>query len=592
MSSWLPPTVPYSTGMLTDPTGRFVGGPNWNHLIDLIMGEHGTEKIQDYAIANLQYIRDATLIEQGTDNFKVRNRDGEQLYSGSNAKTALQELLDNTGHVYIGKGTYDFENLSAPQTPLVVGSNTFIDCHPQALIQLINPDGDSGSALLRNNTFVDPGNSFIIISGGTWDGQTGLVNTDTDFKPTTANIHLENVEHVWLDGVTSKNAASECIKVTAGQTAWITGCHAIHSRQFAGDPLPIGKGGIHVTGGQLETIVSGNQAYDCGGEGFGAYGDSRRTIITDNITKYLTHGKGQILLEGNSANGTEVKQVIIAHNHILAKYSGMNIKSVQNALIHDNTIEVVPGGPKGEGIEIVGVCRGLNVHNNTILSAEEHGITCETQLSDSQIHHNNIFNVGGLASDTYSGIWFNISENYDTVSVENNLIKDTRASGSRRMKYGISYKLNGDSMINHWCLNNQIYNQLNAATIFFDWSVNGNFSGDTFFHNNTGFNPGAKLASPFNTTDNELGIGRKSTLQATYSANPVASTEYTIVMSPIFFRVPTTGTGQSLTIKDGPGGNTLISGLTAAVTGMMLNRGWTVNFGPITTNPTVVIVPS
>jgi hypothetical protein len=353
----------------------------------------------------------------------------------------------------------------------------------------------------------------------------------------------------------------------------------------------LGKAGIHSTAAPGETvsesIFANNVVEDAGGEGLGTFGLAYRTLIIGNTSRYVSYGRSQILLEGDSSTGNQPTQCVIANNTVVARYTGINIKSSNDVIIANNNITVVAGGSKIDGIECIGNSKGVQILNNTISGVEGDGIKLQGRLTDGRIIGNTIKNVSNATSNIYNGINFVMGGPYTNIRISDNLIDDDRGEGNQKMKHGINFQMNGNTITNIWCQNNQIYNQIGNA-INYDWTTNGRFLGDAHFFNNTADNPYGKVTNPFNNTHSQVGIPAGSTNSYTFAAAPNASTEYTVVMSQIQVW-STGGSGVSITVKDMSEGNILMAGATT-LTGLVMHRGWTINFGSFSSAPTVTIV--
>ena len=170
------------------------------------------------------------LVKQEGSNYVTRDANGDIHYCNIDAQTALQTAFDVGGRIFIsGPTTYN------TTSSMTVPSNTHIEVHVGSLIK-----GAGSHPLLKNaGAGCAPGNSYIIVEGGTWDG-----NTTSDAQPesTTANLHFDFVGFVWIHRVSSINSQSECIKIRNATNAYVTECYTNHARL---GPTGIGKAGVN-----------------------------------------------------------------------------------------------------------------------------------------------------------------------------------------------------------------------------------------------------------------------------------------------------------------------------------------------------------
>ena len=160
-------------------------------------------------------------------------------------------------------------------------------------------------------------NSYIILEGGTWDG-----NSDDNIDyGTTANIHFHGVDFVWVNRVRSLNGVSEGIKVRNSQRCWITNNYVYRSKlEFPGGDRT-GKAGITSSRIAHEVIVTGNIVEDSGGEGIGIHTNIDRVVIANNVVRYIAKGRCYILVEGSSSTSADfARDVLIVNNAVYANH--------------------------------------------------------------------------------------------------------------------------------------------------------------------------------------------------------------------------------------------------------------------------------
>jgi len=560
------------------------GAPDLKYVLDVLDGSHATDRIQAEVIEGLQQTFNSTVKPEGS-NFVARNANGTILYSGTSAQTALQTAFDQGGHIYVGPGTYN------TTTVLSVPSNTHIEADMNAVIR--GAPAPNSHPLIRNSTApTSPsiGNSYIILEGGTWDG-----NSADDSIPTTigntGNIHFHTCAFVWVNRVRSLNSVCEGIKVRSCDRAWITHCYVNRSK-LENDGS--GKAGIMGSLINHECIIANNIVDDAGGEAIGQHTDCDRVIIANNVCRYRTNGRGYILMEGtNNTTNEQIRDCVITGNTISSRYQCIHIISSKGVLISNNSCTNVGAGDAvgqasagGDGLRLVGHNQNITITNNYFHDLEHHGMLLTGSCRNLIISDNLIRNVGRAAVDTYDGIRFSQggSFNYENVKITDNLIDDDR--GTPRLRHGFFFDMNGHEIYNAWFTDNQVYNQT-GNEFNFNWSTNDRFRNQTRFLNNSGINSG-RITNPFNNTHNEVGLAKGSTVTYSYAAAPSASTLYTVVMSPIALTA-TGGTGVSITVED-PGGNNMVTNATTPLYNVYMQIGWRVNFGAFSAAPLVNVI--
>jgi hypothetical protein len=553
------------------------GASDLRYAFDVLDGTHPTDRIQASVIEGLQQTCNAIVQPEGS-NFVARNVNGAVLYSGTDAQTALQTAFNQAGHIYIGPGTYN------TTSTLTCTSNTHIEADMTAVIR--GAPSPNSHPIIKNSNILTPpaiGNSYIILEGGTWDGN----SADDTIHGNIANINFENVEFVWVNRVRSIKGVSEGIKVKGCDRAWITNNYSYFSKLESDGT---GKAGIMASLINRDCIIANNIIDDSGGEAIGAHTDCDRLIIANNICRYRTRGRCYILLEGTSTDSQYIRDCVITGNAVSSKYQCINITSSNGVVISNNTLTNVGAGDavgqasaSGDGIRLNGINHNITIVGNYIHEVEYHGMLFINECDNLLIANNMIENVGSGASNTYDGITFNISGPYSNVKISGNQITDTR--GTHLMRHGIRFQHNGQDMSNVWVHDNQIYGELgNTITL---WTGNGRFTKEARFFNNSGFNSQGKITNPFNNTHNEVGIPKASTSQFTYAAAPSASTTYTVVMSPVSI-TSTGGSGVQIVVEE-PGGNNMVTDA-SSLSGLYLPVGWRITWGAFSSAPTVHVV--
>jgi hypothetical protein len=567
------PTFKKATDTASDPTNVKYGAPDLKYAFDVLDGTHASHRIQAANIQGLLQPYNATVRVEGSD-FVTRDKNGALLYSGTNATTALQTALNQAGHIYIGPGTY---NISAT---LLCPSNTHVEAnvntivrgtaHPNALAGLIKNENQSGSSPQINN-------SYIIIEGGTWDGNAeydvNVPSTMTQGSTIIGNIHLFLVEFAWVHHVKSINSLGENIKIRSCSTTWVTNNFCSKARL---DDTGSGRAGIMVTSlGGREAICANNIIYDAGGEAIGVNRLCDRVIVVNNICKVTQagNGRGYILLE---SVGDETQQIIrnciIANNSVSCSYQCINIRSSDGVTVANNNLTNIGAGiPVGEasaggdGIRLVGLCKNIVIVGNVIRDVEHHGMLLTGECSNVLVADNIITDVGRGAVDTYDGIQFNISGPWNGVKVANNMISDNRTT--KRMSHGIFFDVGAATVENCWIHKNKILGQLHEGVNLVLGT--GRFQNGTRIYANSGRPAGRNIATPFNNTDGEVGLPLHG--GASYAAVPTSGTSYTVLPGSLSISI-SGGTGLQVVVED-PSGNNIVTNA-SSLTGMFLARGW------------------
>jgi hypothetical protein len=561
------------------------GALDIHYLFDVLDGTHATDRIQASVIEGLPRVYNATVELEGS-TVTTRNANNTVISSGSASSTsvvtaALQAAINEAGHIYIGPGTYNTE------ATLTVPSNTHVEADINAIIRG-RPFPNSHPVITNENMTLDQSggnNSYIIIEGGTWDGN----SRDDSVHSNIANVHLEGVSFGWVNRVRSLNSVSEGIKVTGGDRAWITNCYVDHSKL---DSNGSGKSGTHATAKSHDVIQANNIIDDAGGQAMGSNQDCDRILIVNNVCRYRTRGRGYILLEGNSTSNQHIRDALIANNTVSAKYQCIHIQSCNGVVIANNSLTNVGveggGNANADGIKLGGINRNILIRGNYIHDVYHHGMHFTNDCTNLFITNNLIKNVGQEAPDLYDGISFETSGPYDNVKISHNIIADDRTT--RHMRYGIRYEAVGSTqtMNNHWVHHNQIYGYL-TDSIRSPWVGSGRFTGERRFYSNSGFNPGDRIAAPFNNTNNEIGLPAYSTALATYSALPIASRTYTVAMSPISV-TSTGGTGVAITVEEPSASFFNMVANATTLRALYMPPGWRINFGAFSSAPTVTVV--
>jgi hypothetical protein len=556
------------------------GAPDIKYAFDVLDGTDTTDRIQAAVIEGRQQTYNCIIKFEGSD-IVARNATGAVLYSGPNATTGLQTGINQGGHIYIGPGTY---NTTAT---LLLPSNTHVEADMNTVVRG-RPTPNSHPVITNANmsTPSSPGtnNSYIIIEGGTWDGNSG---DDSITGYNVANIHLEGVAFGWVNRTRSLNSVSEGIKVRTGDRAWITNNYVYRSKLESDGT---GKSGTHATASQSEAIQAYNIIDDAGGQAMGSNLNCDRVLIVNNICRYRSQGRSYILLEGLSTDGKHIRDAVIANNAVSSKYQCIHLTSCNGVVIANNSLTNVgvpdvvgQGGGFADGIKMNGECFNIVVRGNYIHNVYHHGISIGTGMRNLMVANNTITNVGTAASNTYDGITFETTREFSNIKLSDNLIVDDRVN--HRMRHGIHFSLNGNNMVNPWVHGNQIYGELGDKITL--WTGNGRFTGEARFLNNSGFNSQGKITNPFNNSHNQIGLPKASTQQYTYAAAPSASTFYTVVMSPISV-TSTGGEGVSITVEE-PGGNNMITGA-STLNSVYMPIGWRISWGAFSSAPTVNVV--
>ncbi len=580
------PTFKYATDTTSGGSAKH-GAQDINYGWHLLAGDHSTDAIQASVIEGLQKPYSSVVTKEGS-TFVTRNNNGTVTYSGSVAQTALQTAFTAGGRIFINEGVY-------PTTStMTVPSNTHIQCHVNAEIRGAGGFTTSHPLLRNADNTGAPGNSYIIIEGGLWNGNVTDASNASQIYSTTANLHFDYGGFIWLNRVRSINSQSETIKIRNCTNAWVTECY---TNRAALQSDGIGKAGVNAASNSNNVIIAHNIFEDSGGEAIGSYNNSGRTKIFGNICRYVTYGRNHILNEGNNSGGLDVRNTTIIGNEIFAHYYGIHCLSTTGCTIEGNRITTQPSTALElnnstelpHGILIDGVSSRFVIVGNNIRDCQCNGIQLSNQFNNSIVSNNVITNSGQMTTNTYSGI--NLTPGGGTcnnVKISDNLISDD--TGTPTQKNGIVIKANNNSIFNLWVHNNQIYNLQTSTnpTILLDWSNNGRLRDDTRFYNNTAFNPYGVVTNPFNNTHSEVGIPKGSTTAYTFAAAPTASTEYAVVMSPITMYI-SGGTGVSITVKDKSGGTSVLTGQTSPAV-LSLTIGNTINFGGFSVAPTVNVV--
>jgi parallel beta-helix repeat protein len=571
------------------------------YAFDVLDGTHPTDRIQAVVIEGLQKPFRATVRAEGS-SFVARNRFGAILQSGSSSNptlttAALQGALNQGGRIYIGPGTYNID------ATLLVPSNTHVQAdvnavirgpaHPNALAGLIKNENQSGSAPQIND-------SYIIIEGGTWDGNAefdvNVPSTMTQGTTIIGNIHLFLVAFGWVNRVRSLNSLGENIKIRSCDRSWVTNCYCSKARL---DDTGSGRAGIMVTSlGGREAICDGNIIDNAGGEAIGVNRTCDRVIVTNNICRVTQagNGRGYILLEsvGDPTAPQIIKDCVVANNVVNSSYQCIHIRSSNGVVVANNTLRNIGAGAAvgeasagGEGIRLVGDNNNIVITGNYIHDTEYDGMLCTGGAQNLIISNNIIRNVARGATNTYDGITFELTgtTNYNNVKVANNHIIDDR--GTPRMRHGINFGMNQHSMHNAWFQGNTITGET-GDNFHFGWDINERFTGEVRFLGNSGINTQGKITKPFNNSHNQVGIQLASPSTFSYAAGPSASTAYGVVASPIALTA-TGGTGVQITVKERSGID-MMTNVSTPLYNVFMQVGWTVNFGAFSGAPTVQVV--
>jgi len=575
------------------------GAPDLTYAFDVLDATHPTDKIQASVIEGIQQTYNVIIKIEGS-NIVARNANGTIISSSTNVSPAygtatLQAGLSQGGHIYIGPGLY---NINAT---LLVPSNTHVEADVNATIR--GPATPNALAGLIKNSVQNLsapaiGNSYIIIEGGTWDGNAAfdlnVPSTMTQSATIVGNIHLFTVAFAWVNRVRSINALGENIKIRSCDRSWVTNCYCLKARL---DDTGSGRAGIMVTSlGGREAICINNIVDDSGGEAIGVNRTCDRVIVSNNICRVRgAAGRGYILLEsvGDPTDPQIIRDCVISNNVVSSRYQCIHIRSSDGVVVANNSLTNVGAGTQvgeasggGEGIRLVGNNSNITITGNYIHDTEYDGMLLTGSCRNLIISDNLITNVGRAAANAHDGIRFSQGGglNYENVKVTDNLIDDSR--GTARMRHGISFVMNGLEIYNIWVQKNQVYNQLRNE-IHFSWDINERFRNQTRFLNNSGLNSGGKITNPFNNSHNEVGLAKASPVTWSFAAAPSASTAYAVVMSPISV-TSTGGTGVSITVE-APGGVTMISGQ-STLRAALIPVGWTINFGAFSAAPSVNVV--
>jgi Right handed beta helix region len=579
------PSFKKVTGGDAGTTAKY-GAADIRYIQDILDATHATDRLQASVIEGLHKPLNAFVRIEGS-NFVARDRNGVVLHSSStNATTALQTAFNQGGRIHIGPGIY---NITAS---LEVPSNSHIQADHQTIVRG-PPDAGSTVSIpvIKNANWATApaiGDSYIILEGGTWDGN----SANNIVKSNVANIHFDTVSFVWVKKVRSLNSVSEGIKVRSCTKAWITDSYVFNSKLESDGT---GKAGIMGSLINRECIFARNIVEDSGGEAIGGHTNCDRFIIANNICRYLgvtpsdpTARRCYILLEGSSSPSTDfIRSAIIANNVVQSKYQCIHIQSCDGVIIANNNLTnvgkgVVVGQASGEGhgIRLGGVNKNIHITSNMIRDVEQHGISFRNEGSRIVIENNEIINVSREEEGLFDGIHFDISGQCNNIKIADNMIGDTR--GTPQNGFAMDFIFNGNTISNLWIHDNQAFSNTSGG-VHFDWSTSSNrISGDSRFFKNGGGTPGTShIASPFNNTTNEVGLRLSG---ATVVAAPTTGTLYTVAGTNISMTITGSGT---VTVEDS-GGELLLDGVSIPLHGLFLARGWKISF---TGSPSVVVFP-
>jgi hypothetical protein len=594
------PVFKKATDPATDPTNVKFGAADLKYAFDVLDGSDtswysGTiDRVQASVIEGIPKVYTAFVKFEGATPV-ARNADGNVLTTSTTHQTVLQNALNQGGHVSIGPGTYN------TTTILSVPSDTWVDADVNAVIR-----GAGNHGLLRNVNWQETGpterDHNIFVTGGTWDG-----NTHNNTTPYTdvATINFEYGGPYWVDNTQILWSASEGIKVRQHSNTIVTNNYIFHTKMQDNGPggaLLTGKAGIIAGTLGREIIVANNIIEDSGGESVGMYDLTGRAIISGNICRRVSHGRGHILLEGSFTGGEQGLQHLIVNNTVNSKYFGINVMSNIGAVIANNHITTQAGSttnhPEGEavvtadGIRIHGGSEKMIITGNYIHDCDTNGIRIGSggggvPSSDILVANNLIKNVSRKTADTYDGIRVEPgSGGTSNVKICNNMILDDRTTPRNRYAIFINNP-QGITISNLWIHDNTAFSNLSGGVVL-SWAVaSSRLSGDIRIMNNSGSPGTTMIASPFNNTHNEIGLRLTG---GAVSATPEPSTMYTVVACPISV-TSTGGSGVTITVSD-PSGNDLVSGV-STVSGLYLARGFRISFGAFSTGspPSVTVVP-
>jgi len=335
--------------------------------------------------------------------------------------------------------------------------------------------------------------------------------------------------------------------------------------------------------------------------------------VGDLASSYRVSVRGNIV-DTCAGNGLYVGNCtdVTFEGNLLYTTEGIYVGRTAGALVKGNTIDGCSDSSfSGYFIELTGTCPDLIFEGNYIANfpTSAYGIVIQTD-TPAIIKGNMLI----LSSGSYSapGILVNGS-NYCTIS--GNIIDMSNVTGGSG-KYGIflngsnllfegntligigwnSYAGNSfwyaiaDNSANSLISNNNIISLgtspiPSVAILSVGTRYIGNIGG--VWNSTTGsfVNPFGQIPNPFDNGHHTItpGYWGSSGVNAT---SPSASTTYSVNGSDMIINA-TGGTGVSITIRD-PYGNAVLSGA-STLTAQRLPFGYTINFGPFTTAPTVTV---
>ena len=333
--------------------------------------------------------------------------------------------------------------------------------------------------------------------------------------------------------------------------------------------------------------------------------------VGDNYPANRVTVKGNIIDATVSPGlyATSCTDITFEGNHLYST-GGVYIGSTTGGL-KGNTIDEATPATYGNAIEITGACPDLMVEGNYVVNIPTSytGVIVQTGSNPVNIRGNTIVLPSGSASG-YGGIYINGSNNH---IITGNTIDMSAVSGgsscyginaaganlliASNVMIGLGWYASGS--YNYWqamalgqVTNSVISNNTligmgtNPIPYVAGFGTGNHISGNYAPGSSSGslplgiaINPFGKFPNPFNNTNATVGVSGNT-------GSPSANATYT-AQGPDMLITSTGGIGVSITIRD-PYGNTVLSGA-STLTAQRLPFGYTINFGPFTTAPTVTV---
>jgi uncharacterized secreted repeat protein (TIGR03808 family) len=352
---------------------------------------------------------------------------------------AIRAARSRGGIIFVPPGTYRVGELESP------GKVTWVGV-PGASVLLHN-----GGAFLMSVTGV----SDVVFQDLTFDGNRGARSND-------ALVLVRGAKRVRFEGCTIQRGSTSGISIEDAACT-VTGC-VIRN---------VGLFGI-VCNTQDKVQIVGNEIVDIGNKGVYAYRPRRQTvqlIIADNFIARIRADAGGDGPYGNAVNIFRADNALVESNHISdCKFSGVRVAESSGCRIIGNHFTRVTDTVIY--IEF-GASRTI-ISSNHILDCPHRAIGITNFDHGGHLHvctSNVIKNTGyeAIFAEADTIIQSNIIDGADhgivvgygpftrNVTVDGNIIQDTRSGSSRRLRYGVLVS-NDKGAKPAFVTNNRIFN--------------------------------------------------------------------------------------------------------------------------------------